>query len=234
MNEDAAWLKYKNEFAEVYEESNYSSPLRAWVMRAGHKLLEKNFNENKCFDRVVEIGAGTGEHALFVRHKFGEYTLTDLDPDTLDIARKKLSCCSNRRYAFEKQSGSELNFDNGTFDRLVASHVLEHIYQPHLAIKEWKRIVKNGGLISILIPTDPGFAWRLGRHFGPRKNAIKLGIPYDYIMAREHVNACSNLIALLRYYFNESKEGWWPIPLPSIDLNLFYVFHGIVNKVDDC
>lgn len=104
---------------------------------------------------------------------------------------------------------------------------------PHLALKEWRRVLKHGGVISILIPTDPGLAWRLGRHFGPRKNAIARGIAYDYVMAREHVNSCNNLIALLRHYFPGSKEAWWPFPIASIDLNLFFAFHATVDKRED-
>jgi len=123
-----------------------------------------------------------------------------------------------------------LSYDDNSFDRIIAAHVLEHIYYPHLVLKEWRRVVKDGGVISIVIPTDPGVAWRLGRHFGPRKNAISQGIDYDYIMAREHINSCNNLISLIQYYFTERKEAWWPFPIVSIDLNLFFVCHVVVNK----
>lgn len=230
MNEDIAWIKYKKEFADVYEESNYGSPLRSMIMRAGHKMLEKYFDNDFHFGRVIEVGAGTGEHALYVKHDFIDYTQTDLNDNALNIAQKKINFALSKKFIFEKQSGSNLKYGNGTFDRLIAAHVLEHIHHPDLAIKEWMRVVKNDGIISVLIPTDPGILWRLGRHLGPRKDALKRGIPYDYIMAREHVNSCNNLIALLRFYFSDYKEGWWPTKIPSIDLNLFYVFHGSVNK----
>jgi SAM-dependent methyltransferase len=101
-----------------------------------------------------------------------------------------------------------------------------------LALKEWFRVLKPGGVLSILIPTDPGLAWRLGRNLGPRKNAIKQGIAYDYVMAREHVNSCNNLIAILRHYFPKAEEAWWPTPIPSIDLNLFFAFHTVIDKVE--
>jgi phosphatidylethanolamine/phosphatidyl-N-methylethanolamine N-methyltransferase len=91
-------------------------------------------------------------------------------------------------------------------------------------------VLKDGGTLSILIPTDPGMAWRLGRHLGPRRNAIAQGIAYDYVMAREHVNSCNNLVALLRHYFPRSRESWWPLRVPSIDLNLFFAFHAKVVK----
>lgn len=230
MDEDKAWLDYRARFADVYDESNYVSPLQAWVMRKSHTLLEKPFDNRHDFAHVVEIGAGTGEHISFVRHRFETYTLTDLDPKTLEVARSKANSDRSAKLAFEVQAGQGLSYADNSFDRLVASHVLEHIYQPHLAIKEWRRVVRNGGVLSILIPTDPGIAWRLGRHLGPRKNAIAQGIAYDYVMAREHVNSCNNLIALLRHYFPERTESWWPLPIPSIDMNLFFAAHVVVKK----
>jgi len=232
-NEDHAWLDYRARFADVYDESNYASPLQSAVMRASHRLTEKRFQERDHFSKVLEIGAGTGEHLSFVRHGFDQYVLSDLDVKTLEVAKRKLNDKFGNKLLFETQSGGELSYADNSFDRLIATHVLEHIYQPHLALKEWRRVVKNGGILSILIPTDPGVAWRLGRNLGPRKNAIAQGIAYDYVMAREHVNSCNNLIALLRHYFPDRTEAWWPFPIPSIDLNLFFVCHAVVKKVED-
>jgi len=230
-NEDKAWIEYRKKFADVYDTSNYVSPLQSAVMRASHRLTEKPFDEQTYFSRVLEIGSGTGKHFPYVRHRFDEYVLTDLDPKTLDIAKKNLGQGESGKLKFQVQTGEKLDYADDQFDRIVAVHVLEHIYQPHLALKEWVRTLKNGGTLSILIPTDPGLAWRLGRHLGPRKNAMAQGIAYDYVMAREHVNSCNNLIAILRHYFPKAEEAWWPFPLPSVDLNLFYAFNATVEKL---
>lgn len=229
-DEDQAWLDYRAKFSEVYDDANYASPLQAKVMGASHRLVEKAYGPHVHFGRVLEIGAGTGEHLSHVRHRFDEYTLTDMDPRTLEVAEAKLAGLHPGKLRFDTQAGSDLAYPDGAFDRVIATHVLEHIYQPHLALKEWKRVIKDGGVLSILIPTDPGIAWRLGRHLGPRKNAIAQGIAYDYVMAREHVNSCNNLIAILRHYFPASQEAWWPFPVPSIDLNLFFAFHATIDK----
>ncbi|MGZ5007127.1 MAG: class I SAM-dependent methyltransferase [Methylobacter sp.] len=232
-NEDQAWLDYRARFADVYDESNYASPLQSAVMRASHRLTENKFKKQDYFARVLEVGAGTGEHLDFVHHRFDQYILSDFDVKTLEVAKDKLNGKFDNKLLYEAQRGEALSYIDNSFDRLIASHVLEHIYQPHLALKEWQRVVKNGGILSILIPTDPGMAWRLGRHLGPRKNAMAQGIAYDYVMAREHVNSCNNLIALLRHYFPERTEAWWPFPIPSIDLNLFFVCHAVVRKKEN-
>lgn len=226
QNEDKAWIEFKSsEYATVYDNLNYSSSMQSWVMRASHRFSEKAFDSKVHFDRVLEIGAGTGEHLPFVRHTYNKYVLTDIDPGTLDLAKKKLGKIYDDRVEFEVQTGEKLAYPDNSFDRVIASHILEHIYQPHLALKEWSRVLKKGGVLTILIPTDPGLAWRLGRHLGPRKNAIAQGIAYDYVMARDHVNPCNNLIAFLRHYFPKAQESWWPFHIPSIDLNLIFVSH---------
>lgn len=230
INQDQAWLDYRAKFAEVYDESNYSNSLQAAAMRASHRMIEKKFTNDDIFPKVLEIGAGTGEHLSFVRHRFNQYILTDLDAKALAVAKDKLNNKFGSKLQCEIQSAAELSYSDNSFDRVIATHVLEHIYQPHLAIREWTRVVKNGGMLSILIPTDPGVAWRLGRNFGPRKKALAQGVAYDYVMAREHVNSCNNLIALLRHYLPDRTEAWWPFSIPSIDLNLFFVFHAVVKK----
>lgn len=229
-SEDKAWLDYRQRFAGVYDQANYTSPLQALVMRAGHRLAEKPFGPEKHFGKVLEIGAGTGEHYAFIRHAVEQYILSDSDPEALTVARRKLSDTCPEKLGFELQSAQQLSHPAQSFDRVIATHVLEHINQPHLALKEWQRVLKDGGTLTVLIPTDPGIAWRLGRRLGPRRNAIAQGIAYDYVMAREHVNSCTNLIALLKHYFPSSLEAWWPFPIPSVDLNLFFAFHAVVRR----
>ena len=64
---------------------------------------------------------------------------------------------------------------------------------------------------------------------GERRNALRRGIAYDYVMAREHVNACHNLLALIRHQLAERREAWWPLPVPAIDLNLFFAVQAVVR-----
>lgn len=229
-DEDPAWTDYRAKFADIYDAANYSSPLQSYAMRASHRLTERRFTEHDFFSSVLEIGAGTGEHLAFVRHGFDRYVLTDVDARALEVCKGKFENSYGDKLLFETQTGNRLAYADSSFDRLIATHVLEHIHQPHLVLKEWCRVVKSGGVISILIPTDPGVAWRLGRHLGPRKKALAQGIAYDYVMAREHVNSCNNLVALMRHYFPESIEGWWPLQIASMDLNLFFVCHIAVRK----
>ena len=230
MTEDKAWLEWEAISAHEYDNLNYNQSLQSSVMRAGHQLAEKSFSEDTFFGRVLEVGAGTGEHFPFVRHSFDEYVLSDLDSRALNVAQHKLAELNKGKLRFEAQSADKLSYADNSFDRVIAAHILEHVYYPHLALKEWARVIKDGGTLTVLIPTDPGFTWRLGRHFGPRKHHVKLGVAYDYVMARQHVNPCNNLITFIRHYFPQRKEAWYPFPFSSMDINLFFVCHATVRK----
>lgn len=48
--------------------------------------------------------------------------------------------------------GNTLPFRNDSLDYILTSHVLEHFYDPIGALKEWYRVVKNGGLIFTIFP----------------------------------------------------------------------------------
>ncbi len=209
--------------ADAYHTANYEG-LTGFVMKSCHRLLEKPFGPMVKFERCIEVGAGAGHHLNFVRHQFDEYWLTDNSQTMLDAAKRRYGARAGVRFALHDARLADA--ETGSYDRLVASHVLEHLLEPHDVLRQWARIVKPGGTLSILLPCDPGLLWRFGRTLGPRRKAKRLGFAYyDYLMAREHVNAITNLVAFLRYYWPNLKEHWWPTGIPFSDINLIYAAH---------
>lgn len=214
----AAW-------AGAYDASNYDANMAGSVLMRSHHLLERDYGPERHFGEVLEIGAGTMVHLGAIRHTFDRYIASDMNPALIAAASRR-----PLRPGVELQqlSGGALPFADASFDRLIATHVLEHIPEPHLALAEWARVLKPGGTLSLILPCDPGLAWRLGRHFGPRRRAEAAGLPYDYYMAREHVNPIHNLVQLVRYHLPDRREAWWPLHLPSVDLNLIYCVNATV------
>jgi ubiquinone/menaquinone biosynthesis C-methylase UbiE len=212
--------------AAGYEDTNYSG-LTGYVLRAGHSLIEGRL-DGRSFAKVLEIGGGGYPHFKFVRHDFAEYVLIDSDAEALAAAQAKLGDLRTKTVLAEAEG---LPFEDAEFDRVIASHVLEHVYYPHKVLKEWDRVLKPGGLLSIVLPCDPGLAWRLGRHFGPRRRLERKGVPYDYVMARYHVNPFNALLAMIRFFFGNCEEKWWPWRIPSMDMNLIYTVN-IIKKIN--
>ena len=202
--------------AALYDGAFYTG-LVGRVMNAGHRLLEKPFGPGEYFDRVIEVGAGTGAHVDFVRHGFGEYLVTDIDQAALDVARQR----TNRQgVSFEVRDATSLGYPDDYFDRLVSVYNLEHLPSPEAVLREWARVVRPGGVLSIAVPTEGGMAWGLGRWMSTRRHFRRMGVDYDYVVAREHVNSCSRLVAFLRHYFPERDERWYPFRLSITHPNL--------------
>jgi phosphatidylethanolamine/phosphatidyl-N-methylethanolamine N-methyltransferase len=219
---------YLERWSGVYEKLNYDSGLAGWFLDRSHRWSEQRFRAHEHFADVLEVGAGSGAHLSHVRHGFDRYWMTDVNPRFLEQASRKRDGAAGE-IIVRKENARELSFENDAFDRVIAAHVLEHLAQPHLVLREWARVVKPGGILTLVLPCDPGFAWRLGRHFGPRDRFVRAGIDYDYWMAREHVNPVNNLVAFVRFFFPDLEERWLPSRVPSIDLNLFYVAHARVR-----
>jgi ubiquinone/menaquinone biosynthesis C-methylase UbiE len=207
----------ERDFAQNYESLNYGRSLASSMLRRGHAAAEQPF-AGRHFSQVLEVGSGSGEHFTFVQHSFDRYTMSDLQPEMITRALPS-------KVTVERQDAAALSYPDERFDRLIAAHVLEHLKEPHRVLREWNRVVKPGGTLTLLQPCDPGLLWRAGRWLGPRRRAEAAGLAYDFVMAREHINAITNLRALVRYYFEQVDERWYPLRVPLSDLNLFYICH---------
>lgn len=221
MRADPDHDDYLARWSKLYESSNYDAGLAGWFLRKSHEWCERPFGPDRHFPRVIEVGAGTGVHVGHVRHGFDEYLMTDLNAPVLGAAAAR----AGGRVHTRSEDATALRVPDASFDRLIATHVLEHLPEPHRVLREWCRVVKPGGVISLVLPCDPGLAWRLGRTLGSRARFERAGIAYDYWMAREHINPINNLVAMVEYYFPRRQATWLPMRVPSMDLNLFYIAH---------
>ncbi len=217
---------YKELYIENYEENNDGESLSSFFFRSSHKKLESMLNKNYYAEKILEVGSGPGIHYEYLKHKYKKYYMTDLNEKMLLKAKKKYkNSINNEKLVIEKQNASNLTYKDESFDRVIATHVLEHLIYPVKVLEEWDRVLKYGGIISLILPTDPGILWRFGRLFGPRKAALKKGIEYDYCQSIEHVNSIYNLYNLINYHFPNKKSKWHPFAFNFADLNLFYICH---------
>jgi len=217
---------YELSYIQSYDTNNTRKTLAGSFLQKSHQLLEQTLPSDVDYHRVLEVGAGSGHHLPYVKHDFDQYVMTDGSDDMLKIASEKYAgSMIDNSLIIQKQDATALTYSDNSFDRLIATHVLEHLPDPVQVLKEWNRVVRPRGVISIVLPCDPGMLWRLGRYLGPRRNAKRLGIAYDYLQAAEHINSIFNLIVFIRHHFNDVSEQWYPARIPAPDLNLFYVCH---------
>lgn len=221
ISKEPDYSKYIDNWSKIYNEANYKSGLSSYFLSKSHAWAEEAFDKKNHFKDVLEVGGGNGQHVKHIRHTYDKYIISDLNVSMLENYQS-----NNPKIKIEQQDATNLSYEDNSFDRLIATHVLEHLPSPHLVIREWVRVLRPGGILTILLPCDPGMAWRLGRFAIPKRIFEENGIDYYYMMAREHINPISNLQYLINYYFPKNKQVFWrPSYIPSIDANLFYICH---------
>lgn len=103
-----------------------------------------NFPENA---KVLEVGCGPGEMWKANRHRLSDrwrITLTDLSPGMVEAARKNVShlpAIVDCRVA----DLQKLPFADYEFDVVIANHMLYHVPDKEVALREVTRILKRSG-----------------------------------------------------------------------------------------
>jgi SAM-dependent methyltransferase len=101
--------------------------------------------------RILEIGCGSGG-LLTASAETGRAVIgVDIAMRWLVIARRRL-----RDHALPAQllgaSAERLPWADDTFDAVAADSVLEHLEDPALALKEWKRVLRPSGRLIVWSP----------------------------------------------------------------------------------
>ena len=198
------------------------------MMKICHRGLEKvkAIHDIKKNSSILEIGAGTSPQIGYIKHSYKKYIFLENSNFALSFLKKKYK--SDNKISFKYYNGKKIPFRKSSFDRIIISHVLEHIPNPEIFLNQMFNILKKGGILSIALPSDPGLMWRAGRFF-LRLNKVKnkLGLTlneYDYMIANEHINSIFNLISIIKYKYGSKviNESYLPFHIKLFDFNLFY------------
>lgn len=101
--------------------------------------------------RVLDGGAGTGWFSQALRARGYQVVALDIGPRLLLEARRKSDA------SLVAGSALALPFDQGRFDIVISSDVIEHTPDPQGAVREFARVLRPGGL---LVLTCSNRAWR--------------------------------------------------------------------------
>jgi SAM-dependent methyltransferase len=116
-----------------------------------------------------------------------------------------------------------LDFDDGSFDRIVAVHVLEHLPNLPGCIREMHRLLnKTRGQFLVVIPTEGSPAYTLARKISAERVYKKrYGGDYSWFYKREHINLPHEVLEELDPYFSVERRSFFPLPmLPMTFCNL--------------
>lgn len=111
-------------------------------------------------DLVLDAGAGFGRHAFELARLGANVVALDYAADEVITTRGTFGAMVEageipvERYVAALQGdATRLPFDDGSFDRVITSEVLEHIQDDVAAIRELVRVLKPGGTFACTVPT---------------------------------------------------------------------------------
>jgi ubiquinone/menaquinone biosynthesis C-methylase UbiE len=127
------------------------------------------------FTRALDVGTGTGRHALKLARRGASVTAIDQSPEMLAVAglraqREGLSI------DFRLSSLDDgLSFEAGQFDLLICALMLSHVSDLASALSEFARVLQDGGhlLITDFHPVHTMYGW----YTAFRRAGVKYRLP---------------------------------------------------------
>lgn len=176
-------------------------------------------------DKILEIGAGAGDYRTHAEPSFSRYVELDLREvpplgDTMGVERVIGDAHILSR------------FRDGEFDRLVATCVLAHLSSPLRALREWRRVVKPGGCLTIYVPPEAGLLVRCVRKFFTWRGPSAAGLDARRIASLQHRFSYFYLDAIIRETFQHDlvRRRTFPLQPFEYDFALFHVFEITRNS----
>jgi ubiquinone/menaquinone biosynthesis C-methylase UbiE len=130
-------------------------------------MFDYNTEQNILLDRlllerpsaVVDLGAGLARHTGYLLERGAR--VWALDFALTDNLRQIASQYPGRAHLISADM-THLPFANKTVEVLWASHSLEHTDDPITVLREWRRVLRPGGILAIVVP--PFKTEVVGRH----------------------------------------------------------------------
>lgn len=114
----------------------------------------KQVSKSKKPLKILNVGCGTGG-TISLLERYGMV-------DNVDVSDDAIAFTKQRGYSrLKKVDGISLPYEENSYDLVVAFDVLEHIDDDHGALQEWRRVLKDGGMVLI---TVPAYRWLWTEH----------------------------------------------------------------------
>jgi 2-polyprenyl-3-methyl-5-hydroxy-6-metoxy-1,4-benzoquinol methylase len=138
--------------ADEYFE-NYASPAK---IRSALHLLGEAGKLIKGRGRLLDIGAGRGE--LLQAAIEAGWSAVGIEPS----ASFAEQISRHSQAEVRQDSLEDCHFESESFDVVILSAVLEHLYDPSRTIGEIARILRPGGVLFLDVPNEAGLYFRIG------------------------------------------------------------------------
>lgn len=198
--------------------------LAGFYSRWVHRLIERPF-VGMSTPVVMEVGAGHGQHAAFLRSNAERYIEIDIDPALAPPKVRFANAVPVERFTANAEDLS--GFADNSVDRLIATCLLAHLNNTDKALSEWRRVVKPGGWITIYIPSEPGMLLRFARKIFMVRKVARYGQDHMATIYKDHRNHYPGMMVAIQEGFAGAviRQRQYPVHGIGWNFSLFNLTH---------
>lgn len=185
--EQSADLQLKAKHRSMWASGNYPAMVETWLLPLGPRLVEAAGDTSG--QRVLDVGAGTGNASLPAAAAGADVTASDLTPELLEAGRSRAES-QGLELEWVEADAEHLPFEDASFDVVMSS--IGVMFAPHhqQAADELVRVCRPGGTIALLSWTPEGVVGGLFRTMKPFAPAPPPGAqPAPLWGSEEHLHA---------------------------------------------
>lgn len=121
--------------------------------------------------KVLDVGSADGVFSKLILDKSKAKELIGIEAVKTSVKWANTHWKKYKKMKFMVGDAHKLPFAPRTFDALVCLEVLEHVNYPKKVLGEFKRVLKKGGYVILLVPSDSllfRIIWFFWLNFYPR------------------------------------------------------------------
>ena len=145
----------KKFYEKVYGDDRNDKPKLPFLYR---KLRRFELNRyDLAFENIpggekhLDIGCGDGDLLFKLNSKYQEVWGIDITKSRIDRIKRKIESRDNIHVSVE-DANQRLNFNDEHFDTIVASDVLEHLFDPYQFMSDCYRLLRYQGTLIVHVP----------------------------------------------------------------------------------
>jgi SAM-dependent methyltransferase len=129
-------------------------------------------------DRLLDLGCGGGRHAFEAARRGAQVVAMDTDCSELDRVTATFAAMAEAGEIPDGASGqavagdaTSIPFPDGSFDKVIAAEVLEHLPADQSAMDEITRVLRPGGMAAVTVPSwlPERICWQLSDEYHNNK-----------------------------------------------------------------
>jgi ubiquinone/menaquinone biosynthesis C-methylase UbiE len=144
-----------------YTHGHHESVLRSHTWRTAQNSAGFLLPHLKSGDRLLDVGCGPGTITMDLAELVAPGPVVGIDrsPEVIGRAREAAEARALSNLTFAIGDVYNLDFGDDSFDVVYAHQVLQHLSDPTRALKEMRRVLRDGGWLAVRDGDYGEFTW---------------------------------------------------------------------------